>query len=241
VRGRVYADDDVRPTAFYVVHPYGMSMLVGRPSRSSFTHALLRHALNDDGGRTATEWMQAFPREWDPVLTQLFGDRLVPVGSRDDLHGLVELNTRVLFRFDPAAHAVSRSRALPTGVEIRRATRADLAEVRGSVVPGNFWDSEEEFLAQGIGVTLLAQGRPAALAFSSFRHDDLLELGIETLPDHRGKGYGRLACSALIDVALERGLTPVWACREANTASFRLAMTLGFVTLERRPYYRLSP
>lgn len=241
VRGRVYADDDIRPASFYVVHPYGMTMLVGATNRPLFNQALLRRALNDDGQRTTTEWMQAFPRDWDPVLADLFGERLVPVGSHDDLHGLVELNTRVLFRFDPAAYADTRPAALPPGIEVRCATREDLAAVRGSVVPNNFWDGEDEFLAHGVGFTLLDHGRPAALAFSSFLHDDRLELGIETLPEHRGKGYGRLACAALIDVCLEQGLTPVWACREANTASFRLALALGFVTAERLPYYRLSP
>lgn len=241
VRGRVFADDDSHPRTCYVIHPYGMSMLVGDTGSEAFNAWLLARALNEDHARTTTEWMQAFPREWDEVLATMLGDRLVPVGDGTDLHGLVELNTRVLFRFDADAFARTRPGPLPSGLEVRRATREDVAAIHGSVVPANFWDGADEFLAHGIGFTLLDHGQPAALAFSSFIHDDRLELGVETLPEQRGRGFGRLACAALIDHCLSTGMTPVWACREANVPSYRLALALGFDVAQRLPYYRLSP
>jgi predicted GNAT family acetyltransferase len=62
---------------------------------------------------------------------------------------------------------------------------------------------------------------------------------VETLPEHRGKGYALAAAAAMIHVAVASGLTPVWSCRRENVASVRLAERLGFSVSRVGLYYRL--
>ncbi len=82
-------------------------------------------------------------------------------------------------------------------------------------------------------------GEPAAVAFACYRWDDRLEIGIETAPASRGRGLGACVAGAVVDVVRDAGLTPVWSCREDNTASVRVAASAGFVPTARLPYYHL--
>jgi len=49
------------------------------------------------------------------------------------------------------------------------------------------------------------------LNFTSARHDDKLEIGIETMVEYHGKGLGYLACAKLIEYCMDNDLEPVWS------------------------------
>jgi RimJ/RimL family protein N-acetyltransferase len=70
--------------------------------------------------------------------------------------------------------------------------------------------------------------------------DNMLELGMETVPKFRGKGFAQHTCSQLIDYCLDNDYEPIWACRLENIGSVRLAEKLGFKSTIQIPYYRLS-
>ena len=55
------------------------------------------------------------------------------------------------------------------------------------------------------------------------------ELGINTHPAFRRRGYAQKAYAAAIAHALEQGRTPLWSTTVDNVASQRLARSLGFV------------
>lgn len=57
--------------------------------------------------------------------------------------------------------------------------------------------------------------------------------------EDRRKGYARLVATALIDHALEGDLLPLWETTEDNTASRRLAESLGYVEAESYPVYAM--
>jgi predicted GNAT family acetyltransferase len=65
------------------------------------------------------------------------------------------------------------------------------------------------------------------------------EIGIETLAEHRGKGYAEIVSTEFIKQCLKNGQVPVWSCRLENTGSYRLALKLGFRETVRVPFYRL--
>lgn len=153
---------------------------------------------------------------------------------------------RVNFRFDRDRYEQGREAerrlaerrlAAPQAVPFGRGV---FGRMPGSVVPEVFWRSETEFLEYGAGFCLFEEGVLAAAAFSAFAEDGRLEIGIETLPSCRGRGYAYAVCAALIDYCLERGLEPVWSCREGNAGSYALARKLGFVPTVTLPYYRLE-
>lgn len=228
-RGEIWVDRDERPSIAHVVHPYGMSLLFGRdgappdcPALDAALDAVFRRP------RAAPEWLQVFPSAW--------GARLDAVAAARGL--AMERHVRLNFRFDPARFRAARAALAPSGRPIVRVDRGMFA-ASGSVAPRWFWDDADSFLRAGGGFAALVDGAPASIAFTSFVSDAELELGIETVEAHRGRGLAREACAALIDEALARGLRPVWACRLGNLASVRLAESLGFEVSLRLPYFRL--
>lgn len=222
-RGEVLVDRVDRPGVVHIIHPYGMSLLLGaagsRLDPRSLEAVLSRH-------RDAPEWLQVFPPEW--------AERIVGSPRAD-----VERSTRVNFEFHRERFLAFRAAHPVSPFPIGALDRSMFDAARGSVIPRSFWDDAEQFLRGGLGFAVLLDGEPASVAFSSFVIDRELELGIETAEQHRGRGLALWVCAALIDECLARDLRPVWACRLENTASYRLAERLGFAPSRYLPYFRL--
>lgn len=58
--------------------------------------------------------------------------------------------------------------------------------------------------------------------------DQVVEIGINTLEAHRGKGYARTVVAAMLEKLLWAGKTPIWVCEAANLGSERLALSVGY-------------
>jgi GNAT superfamily N-acetyltransferase len=242
IKGKVFVDNIKNPDTFYVIHPYGMSLLFGDSQNASFNNSFLGYALNKQKTRDKHEWMQAYPKDWDKVLAELFGIYLVKSTANIDHKEkeIIELCTRINFKFNREKFYSYRDHNLQPGLKMVRTNKKIFAEMKGTVIPYNFWDSANDFIENGVGFSLYYEEKLAATAYSAFIHDEKLELGIETIPEFRGRGYARLVCSALIDYCIENHYDPVWSCRLENTGSYRLAMKLGFEVTAEIPYYRLS-
>lgn len=240
--GKVYVDNKNHPTTFYIVHPYTMSLLLGNADNTAFNLAFKEHALNTAHNRSHPEWMQAFPNTWDKVLPELFGKDLIKSEDNTDKQesGMVELNTRLNFKFNREKFLRSCKQVNDPDIKIVRTSREVFKNMTGGVIPLHFWKNEDDFIDNGIAYTLFYQDQPASTAFSAFRFGDLLELGIETGAGFRGKGFAEMVCSAIIHDCIQRELEPVWACRKENPASHKLALKLGFEVSATLPYYRLS-
>ncbi|POR00258.1 hypothetical protein AU468_09790 [Alkalispirochaeta sphaeroplastigenens] len=228
-RGAIWVDCVSKPQACYVRHQYGMAYLVGYTMDKGFRSALMLYLANHDGERVTPEYLQVYPGCWTDVLDPLVSD------------GALRLWDRSNFRFVPD---VERDAASPASKNcVLRADRSSIETFRGAVIPGNFWKSLDCFLIHGVAYRHCLAKNPeitTALAFSAYRDEFNLELGIETAPKFRGQGYARLACITLIQHCLDAGLTPIWSCRTQNEASYRLAVSLGFREIARHPYYELS-
>lgn len=242
VSGKVFVDNPGDPKTFYVVHPYGMSLLFGANDNASFNNSLKAHALNVYDNRTTHEWMQAFPDNWDATLRELFKD--CSIRSSENRagtgKGIIEWNTRVNFKFNTTRYKNIQRPVVSSGITIVRTDRQIFRDMKGAVVPAHFWKDEDDFIRNGAGFSLLDNGQLAATAYSAFINEEQLEIGIETVERFRGNGYAALVSLALIDFCMEKGLEPVWACRLENTGSYRLAQKVGFDPVLEIPYYRLS-
>ena len=238
--GKIYVDDENTPGVFYIVHPYGMSLLFGNPNNDRFNCQFRKYALNEDKSRDKHEWMQVFPDSWDDKLKDMFGNELVKHSENSTNEtDKVELNGRVNFKFNREAYLLFKQRKTKTDTEIVRTDKEMFNNMKGSVVPMFFWKDAEHFCNHGVGFSLFCNGNLASTAYSSFIHDNYLEIGIETVEEYRGKGLAQYACSALIDYCLQNNFEPVWSCRLENTASYKLAQKLGFEPVSTRTYYRL--
>ncbi len=242
ISGKVFADNPVSPASFYVVHPYGMSLLFGDSTNQVFNEEFRDYAFNLNRERTGFEWMQAFPFDWEPVLNKLFKNRLIRssenISNREE--GIVELNTRINFKFSYPKFIDKRQELKDPDCMILRTTGKFFEDMKGSVVPAYFWKNADQFIEKGIGFSLFCNGKLASTAYSAFILDRKLEIGIETMEEFRGKGYAFHACCALIDHCIENGFEPVWACKLENAPSVRLAQKLGFEPCASIPYYRLG-
>lgn len=241
VTGKVYTDQATRPGSFYVVHPYGMSLLFGDTGNDRFNLRLQDYLFNANQERVREEWLQAYPGSWNKLLSVMLGNRLVTAGTSQTDNNLkkIEVHTRVNFKFNPQKHRGVKRSLIPGGYKIVRMDHDLFEKMNGSVVPRFFWDSANDFIYHGVGFSIVIGDRPVSSAYSAYIIGKQLELGIETIPEYRGKGLAMHTCSALIDFCLSRDYEPVWSCRLENTGSYLLAQKLGFDPTVTLPYYRL--
>jgi len=61
-----------------------------------------------------------------------------------------------------------------------------------------------------------------------FMSNEVQEPSIDTLPEYQGKGYAKMACTAMIRELIDNDVCPLWMTSAGNTASIRLAASLGF-------------
>lgn len=242
VNGFVYVDNTEKPVTFYIIHPYGMSLLFGETDNDDFNSKFLDHALNTFKIRDKYEWLQAFPESWNNKISVLFGDNLIkykdnPGNSKSNK---IEENTRVNFKFNKKKYLDLRDKNYNEDYKILRTDKEMFENMQGSVVPKYFWNDAEDFFNQGIGFSLIHNSRPVSTAYSAFIHDNKLELGIETIKTYRGKGFALYTCSSLIDYCMDNDYEPIWSCRLENTGSYKLAQKIGFEPTIFIPYYKLN-
>jgi RimJ/RimL family protein N-acetyltransferase len=156
-----------------------------------------------------------------------------------DAPGWVLEYSRVNFRFNEALYRSCTGQLKKPPHPIVRTNEAMFMDMPGQVVPRYFWRDAGHFKRQGIGYSMVIDGRPASTAFAAFVHGKQLEIGIETAGQYRGKGYAVHVCRALIGHCLEKGHEPIWSCRLENVGSFHLAGKLGFEPILYVPYYQL--
>jgi len=83
VIGTIYVDNPDNPTTFYIVHPYGMSLLFGDIDHHDFNSHLLDYLLNTSKVRDKVEWLQAYPDSWNIKLAALVGEKLIKSHDND--------------------------------------------------------------------------------------------------------------------------------------------------------------
>jgi GNAT superfamily N-acetyltransferase len=147
--------------------------------------------------------------------------------------------SRLNFKFDAAKFNEKYHQTDKSQYEIISTPTDMLFEISGSVVPQYYWKTPEQFAGMAKAFTVMVDGKPASTAFTSARHDDKLEIGIETMKEYHGKGFAYLACAKLIEYCLHNNLEPIWSCRLENTASVNLSKKLGFIETLRMPYYHI--
>jgi RimJ/RimL family protein N-acetyltransferase len=58
--------------------------------------------------------------------------------------------------------------------------------------------------------------------------DRIVEIGINTLKENRGRGYAKIVVAAMIKYLVQSGKTPLWSCAADNQASAGLALAVGY-------------
>lgn len=93
----------------------------------------------------------------------------------------------------------------------------------------------EELQAAAEGSPIAAtivDGQPVSFCYAGSVTETLWDVSIDTLPEHRRRGYAALCVAFLVRHMQARGRQPVWGSDVANPASWRLARKLGFVPVD---------
>ena len=120
---------------------------------------------------------------------------------------------------------------LPDGFELREHDRewmnAEMHNGRFENGAGALNDGGREFRNRFALALHDATGEPAAVA-GAFDTHGMLEIGIDVVRAHRGRGFGRLAVSAMAREIMRRGDVPFYGCAPTNIRSQRTAASCGF-------------
>jgi hypothetical protein len=80
--------------------------------------------------------------------------------------------------------------------------------------------------------TAIVDSVAVSFAYAPWRSARWFDVSIDTLPEARQLGLGRLVAAAMIRDERALGRAPVWGADEDNLASLRLARALGFVAVD---------
>jgi hypothetical protein len=78
-------------------------------------------------------------------------------------------------------------------------------------------------------IGVVVDGRLVSIAHSSRQTPAACELGIDTLPEARRRGYGAAATILWTAIVQQKGLIPIYSAFAWNTASLQLAKATGYV------------
>lgn len=192
VQGKIYVDNPESPQTFYILHPYGMSLLFGKSNNEKFNQKFKNYVLNINEERCHDEWMQTYPNDWDIVLRNLF--------EQPEL--IMEFDVRVNFKFNEKKYVQTKQTFDSDNIRIHSTTENDFKEMVGTVIPSKFWKDSNDFVSNSIGISVYYDNRLASIAFAACIEGNTLELGIETNELYRGKHLAYKACSALFGLLL---------------------------------------
>lgn len=80
--------------------------------------------------------------------------------------------------------------------------------------------------------TTIADGLPVSFCYTA-QTETLWDISIETLAEHRNRGYAALCVAYMVEYMHQKGKQPVWGAEESNLPSMKLAAKLGFVPVDR--------
>ncbi len=92
----------------------------------------------------------------------------------------------------------------------------------------------EEMVDVGICCGVFADNRLVSCTdapLMPYMENEVQEIGINTVSDFRGKGYGAQSAVVCAENIIRSGKCPQWSCSADNVASIRLAEKVGFVKL----------
>ena len=86
-------------------------------------------------------------------------------------------------------------------------------------------------LGDGIAFAVVADGTVVSFAFAhrtGVMEDKVADIGVETAPGYRSRGYARAAVSAVAAHVIDRGGEATYSCDPHNAASIATAASAGF-------------
>jgi hypothetical protein len=224
---RVFVDDADRPAAALACCPGGDYVLAGNPAPGPLRR-FVRDLPREAGVFDSPAYAFFMPHvAWGDALVEDFG-AAVPVFA-----------TRSFRYAAPAIDPVDRWQARGTGpgATVRRVDANLLDDLdRGFLATGTAFTVHGQEGAEitrvdladlSLGYCAVVDDQIVSVASVMHLSSRYASLSIDTTMPARGKGFGTIACVALVEECLRHGRTPLWNCLADNAASAGTARKLG--------------
>lgn len=127
-------------------------------------------------------------------------------------------------------HSLQRPDRLPTPNQVRF---LDPSSLPNFPIPADLLAELQDALNNGVPIAATyVNEQPVSFSYAGSTTETLWDISIDTLAEHRQKGYAALCVSFLIRHYQAQNLQPVWAAVEENPASWRLAQKIGFTHID---------
>lgn len=134
-----------------------------------------------------------------------------------------------LFYFSSEEQKLLRDESFPATVRQLTADDADTFEAFSSNAPEDDMDEAFVELDHWLAFGCFVEGRlVSAASMYPWSGTSFADLGVITLPQFRGQGFGRQTVRAISAQALTLGYEPQYRCQPDNISSVRLAEASGF-------------
>jgi len=200
------------------------------PKVAMWSYSIMSSAVGDSSTEAARYLIEEFPylhllnvpdKNWESLVRKTWGEDIYAMPRTTLSAEALDID-----------HLRRLKKTLPEGFTLQKVDRealSNLAEkTMGFHIP-QYFGSPEEFIKYGFGFCIKHGKRAVSMASTYTPYDDEIEIEIDTFdsPEYRRRGLATVAGAALIEYALENGLTPNW---DAQTSiSVELAKKLGYI------------
>ena len=211
--GDIYVNDGDEPEAALFWHYCGFGYISGKAS-------------------------EEFLSEVYEEMTSGLERRLVLITADDDVIAYfrdkdVLMDSRAEYAYlpkgEPGAAVESGNADVAADFQIEQIDAGNISKIGGRIIPSFSWESPEQFLKEGFGYVVLDRGRVCAVAFSAAVSSDEIDIGVETVEDHRRMGLAAMLADRMCRHITGLGKKPVWAHSISNKGSMNTALKCGFV------------
>ena len=91
-----------------------------------------------------------------------------------------------------------------------------------------FWNSKNDFINSANGFIIVRNNKTVCICYAAAISNNFSEVDIFTDEQHRNQGYAKMVAQQFITSSMENKIIPCWDCYSNNTASYELALALGF-------------
>jgi len=112
----------------------------------------------------------------------------------------------------------------------------DQEGLRNATLEPAFRNELREALSHSPVSATFIDGRPVAFCYAASQSHRFWDVSIDTLPDHRRKGYARQCALHMMQFMETQGKQVVWQSFEDNPPSWKLAQSLGLIPTDQLLY-----
>ncbi|MCE5196971.1 MAG: GNAT family N-acetyltransferase [Negativicutes bacterium] len=240
--GRIYVDDIEQPRTA-LLWAIGSSFAVlgesNNPEFNSYLYDFLKNQLGPaslslSGG---THFCLPFDEEsWQDIFDQILGK----VREDSEFQNIETLS--YIFNRQNYLQTAKTQRMLPDNYEMKKIDASvlqnDTSQILREDILGDYWLSEEAFLAKGFGYCVTSGHHVLSVCFSGYVSGVYHDCVLRTYNDSdRNEGLATLAARAYLEHCIKIHLSPVWNTTSYNVASQRIAEKCGFELYRKCPAY----